>query len=95
MGQQVCQASGPVSAGWTHASRECKGLLSFFEVHCCPIALERLFTDEGIAHTRRGDASRGLQTKHGLPPPLVPSWHQGTPRRVACEGPVSDGGGDT
>ena len=47
-----------------------------------------------IAHTRLGGASRGLQTKHELSPPLTPSWHQGTPRGVACGVPVSHGGGE-
>lgn len=51
-------------------------------------------SDVGIVHTRLGGASRGLRTKHGLPPPLAPSWHQGTPRWVACGVPVSCGGGE-
>lgn len=50
-------------------------------------------SDVGIVHTRLGGASRVLRTKHGLPPPLAPSWHQGTPRWVACGVPVSRGGG--
>lgn len=50
-------------------------------------------TDVPIIHTRLGGASRGLQTKLGFSPPLASSWHQGTPRWVACGVPVSNGGG--